>query len=652
MQFTTRILIYLSNIIITLGLALSATAQENKEYILRNTNVEELQRLGAELAEREQRDLEFALEQAREKGWPTMNLVSVDELGRPVYQEPTNNAAATMTQTVGLRNTFGVQGQGMVIDMFEALDGNNYAARQTHQDLTGRVTIFGNNSNPSSHATHVAGTLIGSPPTNVSQSSKGMAPQASLSSYSSGTFLSSTAYSGGAGVLISNNSWGYPGGWSRDQGGGSCFGQNPWKKWTWLGSNSQFNSSGDDPGFGQYSNEASFVDVLCRLAPMHLPVFAAGNYDNQDPQNQIECDDEVRNGMTGSYVEYNEDIHPRGNSSQTSTISRIGNAKNILTVGNLKADYTINASSSRGRTDDGRIKPDICGKGTDLFSAESASNNAYGLKTGTSMASPNVAGSLLLLQELYENMNGNSGIYMRSATLKGLAIHHAQDLGLTGPDYTYGWGLLRAQLMGNAIVRDVGFGGTQEERILEIPGTLGHVYTFNTTGNFRVTLSYTDREGTATSVHNDPTRKLVNDLDLRVIGPGGTVYFPYVMSTSFPYLATTGDNDLDNVEQVYRINRPAGTYQVHVNAEGNITGGSQPYSLIITGQNNSCNYSISHGPITLTSTTYNAQNDIRSIGDVAAGGTVTYNAGSSVSLKPGFSAPSGSSFIARIQSCN
>jgi hypothetical protein len=390
---------------------------------------------------------------------------------------------------------------------------------------------------------------------------------------------------------------------------------------------------------------------------------AAGNDHTDEPDHCptiLCCDDVVRyvtsydanGGANGwsEYFDYDPDAHPVGDGDQTSCIGGMANAKNNLTVANLTGDLTVNESSSRGRTDDGRIKPDICGKGTDIYSAESASNTAYGTKTGTSMASPNVAGSLLLLQELYENLHGNAGIYMRSASLKGLAIHHALDLGYTGPDFTYGWGLLQAEYMGDMLAHDVGAGnGTQTMRIIEVPGTLGHVYSFNTTGALRVTLCYTDVAGTATTTHNDPAIKLVNDLDLRIIGPGGTVYLPYVMNANGQ--AVFGDNDLDNVEQVYRTGLPAGTYQVHVNAEGSLTG-TQYYTLLVSGQNNACNYSISHGPVALNSTTYNAQNDISSMGDVSPSGTVTYNAGSSISLKPGFSAPAGSNFLARIQSCN
>src|SRR5690606_13980848 len=90
--------------------------------------------------------------------------------------------------------------------------------------------------------------------------------------------------------------------------------------------------------------------------------------------------------------------------------------------GNLLS-VTINGSSSQGPTDDYRIKPDITGNGSGVYSTLDNADNAYGNLTGTSMAAPNVTGSLLLLQEHYKNLN--NGNFMRAATLKGLALHTA-----------------------------------------------------------------------------------------------------------------------------------------------------------------------------------------------------------------------------------
>src|SRR3546814_10524581 len=76
-----------------------------------------------------------------------------------------------------------------------------------------------------------------------------------------------------------------------------------------------------------------------------------------------------------------------------------------------------------------------------VLSTSSSGNDAYTLLSGTSMASPNIAGSLLLLQELYALRH--DGAFMRAATLKGLAIHTAGEAGPSpGPDYRFGWGVL------------------------------------------------------------------------------------------------------------------------------------------------------------------------------------------------------------------
>ena len=649
----------------------SLWAQRDLSYILANMNIEALHRFSAELNEEYEREHAKALAKAREKGWRTENLWRLDHREEPIYVVPTNDAAATMTETVLLRNNFGVYGQGMTIGMWESTGPGEsdglYAPLTDHQDLTGRIfhQDGGASTNASFHATHVAGTLIGSPPTGVSTASRGMAPQATLKAWSSANDVAEmAAASGGAlGLLVSNHSYGDYTGWNLDLISiNGCL--EPIKKWTWHGGTAQFTGTGEDEKAGQY-NFCRELDSLCRMKPHYLPVYGAGNWNNGTPEEHTCLDDQVRNGTSGAYVSYQPgegaSNHPAGNSTKRSTMGTRANAKNILTVGNLQANYDLNSSSSRGVTDDGRIKPDICGKGTDVYSASNASFDSYATATGTSTATPNVAGSLLLLQELYDKRRGNNGaIFMRSASLKGLAIHTATDLGNSGPDVAFGWGLLDANRAGTVINEDVWYTGTQASQILEInepdwfyEPVWSYFINANSSTPIKVTLCYTDKESTNTTVHNDPTKKLVNDLDLRVerISPSPQTYYPYVLQANATLPAVTGDNDVDNVEQVYIPTPVAGVYRIIVTTEGTITG-TQPYSVIISGQRTDCYNSFAHGDMNVPANTYNASNMATSIGNVISGTTVNYRAGTSITLSPGFNADSGSSFNAKIQSCN
>ena len=219
------------------------------------------------------------------------------------------------------------------------------------------------------------------------------------------------------------------------------------------------------------------------------------------------------------------------------------------------------------------------------------------------MASPNVTGSLLLLQEHYKSVN--NGIFMRAATLKALAIATANEAGSNpGPDYRSGWGLLNTYKAAVAI-SDNGKKSLIAEDTLK-NGNINEIKVKALgTEPLKVTICWNDpvpQKMPSASVLNDRTPVLVNDLDLRIKYKEET-FFPWKLDPDNPSAAATkGDNTVDNVEQVVIEQPEAGAiYTVKVSHKNNIRqsivgygeagnmivdmgrGGDQLYSMIVTG---------------------------------------------------------------------
>jgi len=506
---------------------------------------------------------------------------------RPLYRTTLNaDAGISVAANLLWPAPYNVTGDGGTIGLWDAS-----GALTTHQEFGGRVTIKDGSIASSDHSTHVCGTLCAA---GVVSSAKGMAPLARVDSYDWNSDISEmtsrgASYPGEPGKLqISSHSY-------VSAAEGWVYTGSP--AYTWYGVGTDATGYEDD--FGQYDSRAAGADALAFSLPYYLMFWAAGNDRNENP-------------IAGTIVKigsitnsYNSALHPPGDGLYRGgydTISHDALAKNVVTVGAVNdavnngqrvvTNATMLSFSSWGPADDGRIKPDLVANGYRLYSPTNGSDAAYAPKNGTSMATPNAAGAAQLLVHYLSTLFTNTA--MRASTLKALLIHTADDRGNAGPDYAYGWGLVNVKAAADALKAyqtNAAACRIIEDRVATNRAGVGYRFTWNGLSPIRATLCWTDPAGTATTAHDLRTPRLVNNLDLRVIGPTGTVYRPWVMpfvgnwaTNTYASPATTGSNYTDNVEQVL-IASPGvpGIYTARVTYAGTLSGGSQTFSLILTG---------------------------------------------------------------------
>jgi hypothetical protein len=491
-----------------------------------------------------------------------MELVDIRD-GKPVYYITDNRGADATTRVdqlwPGGSLNLAYSGEGY----FQLGEWDAGHVRKSHQEFTdgGVSRAFPQDGNYATHyhSTHVAGTMIAA---GINPDAKGALYGGKLKYWQWSADDSEMAAAAAAGLEISNHSYGFLAGWNYNNG-----------NWTWYG-NSAIDPN-EDYKFGFYNSDAKKWDQIAWNAPNYLIVKSAGNDRGEGP------------GDAG-----NGKPEKDGGDDGYDCIASRGVAKNLLTVG---AVYEVNpyegpssvqmsSFSCWGPADDGRIKPDIVGKGVDVFSTLDGSNTDYGVSQGTSMSAPNVSGSLAMLQYHYQQTH--SGTPMRAATLKGLAIHTASEAGdYPGPDYMFGWGLLNAEFAAEIISDDQG-----QNVIDELVLNSGDLYSrevFVPGGsNFKVTICWTDPPGTPVSPQLDPPDPmLVNNLDLRVLDANSTTHYPWKLDKDNPSAAATNNskNGVDNVEKIEIDNAAEGTYTIYIDYDGALSGGSQAYSIIISG---------------------------------------------------------------------
>ena len=558
-------------LIICLSLACTISAQsiEDRKKMIQNYNLEKIynsiEKLNKEVSEKQQ-ILEAYIavnpEVKRELYLDGTHYILFDIIeNKPVYIGPDNAKCAVATNTNELYPNgalgLNLEGEGMTIGVWEI----DYP-QKTHVEFiddngNSRIsTPDTTNPNPDYdfHATHVNGTIGAK---GDDSTAKGMAPKSTIVAYNQLSDVSEALNEHlNSGMLVSNHSYG-----------------------VYIINDGQ--QQLPDWYMGCYVQNARAWDQNHVNAPYYLMVTSGGNSGN------VNYDNGLAAGL--------DKLTSSTNAKNNLVVANANISVNFSPLGYTVNSANINSSSSQGPTDDGRIKPDITGRGTDVYSCDPFSNPPYGLATGTSMAGPNVAGSLLLLQEYYRALNPN---YMRSSTLKGLACHTATDdaenpnvtsISYPGPDPYWGWGLLNTEFAAQTITEAQSGAAIIEENTLNNAQTYSFNVNVSNEEKLMATICWIDPVASARDSQEECTQTpvLVNDLDLRITDSSGNEFLPWKLDLDNLPNAIKGDNIVDNIERV-EVDAPSGQYTITVSNKG-IAGpggfGTQDYSLIVTGAN-------------------------------------------------------------------
>ena len=337
--------------------------------------------------------------------------------------------------------------------------------------------------------------------------------------------------------------------------------------------------------YGQYTAESNEIDKFVWNNKDMVILFSASNegIDSIDP-------------LTG---QGDGVVDPDSLSSQASAKNciTVGASENNRAVGGAQTTYNLRypgkftanpirndmisddpegmvAFSSRGPTDDGRIKPDVVAPGTNILSTRSslATMTGAGLldagdplrpfymyMCGTSMATPLTTGTAALVRQYLEKVDLHSP---SSALVKALIIHGAHEM--TGqynppqndvgpiPDINQGWG--RVDLTGSLFPDwpvKVSYADNMKD-LLDTDDFRTFTYAVvDASVPFRVTLVYSDYPATI------GIGGLVNELSLSVVRPDGTTEHGPL---NYPDV-------LNNVQQVVIDNPQLGKYMVRVDAD-------------------------------------------------------------------------------------